>query len=210
MADWFRRKTWTERDELEFFAKLSRARKDGRAQYLKIQAIELIETKEKGLLQVAESLLNKVLTEYPDDSFNKSSSLHNLGEIYKLNDDFDMALMYYKHALDFENIYPQVRTQAYLDYCELVVKTDKKDLFNDAERILEMEINSQPFPIVKYKLYSLLSIINMSKGNSLVAKQYADLAEQNATAETSGLRYHKYLGIVKERDNWLERLMRGK
>ena len=45
MADWYRRKTWTKTDEEEYFAKLGRARKDGRAQYLRVQAIELIETK---------------------------------------------------------------------------------------------------------------------------------------------------------------------
>jgi len=42
MADWYRRKTWTKTDEEEYFAKLGRARKDGRAQYLRVQAIELI------------------------------------------------------------------------------------------------------------------------------------------------------------------------
>ena len=36
MNKWFRRKTWTQKDETEFFVKLNRARKDGRAQYLKI------------------------------------------------------------------------------------------------------------------------------------------------------------------------------
>ena len=47
MAEWYRRKSWTKTDEEEFFAKLARARKDGRAQYLKIQAIELVETEDK-------------------------------------------------------------------------------------------------------------------------------------------------------------------
>ena len=60
--DWYRRKTWTSTDKEEFFTKLGRARKDGRAQYLKIQAIELVETKNKKLLEVAEMLLNKMLT----------------------------------------------------------------------------------------------------------------------------------------------------
>jgi hypothetical protein len=45
MKDWYRRKTSTKVDEEEFFTKLGRARKDGRAQYLNIQAIELVETR---------------------------------------------------------------------------------------------------------------------------------------------------------------------
>ena len=56
MKEWYRRKTWTKIDEEEFFVKLGRARKDKRAQYLKIQAIELVETKDKRLLKIAETL----------------------------------------------------------------------------------------------------------------------------------------------------------
>ena len=47
MTDWYRRKTWTKRDEKEFFGKLGRATKDNRAQYLRVQARELIETEGK-------------------------------------------------------------------------------------------------------------------------------------------------------------------
>ena len=134
MTQWYRRKTWTKTDEEEFFAKLARARKDGRAQYLKIQAVELVETEDKTLLKVAETLLNKMLTEYPDDGFEKGSALHTLGDIYKLNDNYELAIYFYKQALDFETIYPNVITQAYLDYSELVIKTGKENLFDEVEK----------------------------------------------------------------------------
>src|SRR6188768_4024669 len=123
MTDWFRRKSWTQTDEEEFFKKLNSARKDGRAQYLKIQAIGLVQTEDKELLKVAEDLLHKMLTEYPDDNFNKGSALHTLGDIYKLRNNYQKAIEYYKQALDFEKVYPNVITQAYLDYSELIVKT---------------------------------------------------------------------------------------
>ena len=44
MSDWYRQKSWAKIEEEYFFTKLGRARKEGRAQYLKIQAIELVET----------------------------------------------------------------------------------------------------------------------------------------------------------------------
>jgi len=44
MIDWFRRKTWTEADENEYFKKLGRVRKWSRPQYLRIQAFELVST----------------------------------------------------------------------------------------------------------------------------------------------------------------------
>jgi tetratricopeptide (TPR) repeat protein len=207
MLDWYRRKTWTKTDEEEFFAKLSRARKDGRAQYLKIQAIELVATKDKKLLKIAETLLNKMLTEYPDDNFNKGSALHTLGNIYRELEEEKTAIYYYKKALDFEIVYPNVQTHAYLDYSELIIKTNETSSFRKVEKIL---LERQPkllFPIEKYKVNSILSIINKFNGNKELANLYAELAEQNATAETSGLRYHKDLGVVKERETWLDQLL---
>ena len=70
--DWFRKKSWTKKDEEHFFAKLNRARKWGRPQYLRIQAVELIMTKKPDLLKVAESLLIKMLDEYPDEQSERS------------------------------------------------------------------------------------------------------------------------------------------
>ena len=163
MTDWFRRKSWTQTDEEEFFKKLNRARKDGRAQYIKIQAIELVQTEDTTLLKIAEELLNKMLTEYPDDGFNKSSALLTLGDIYKLRGNYQKAKNYYKQALDFEKVYPNVITQAYLDYSELVVKTVERTLFDDVEQTLLERQPSLMFPIEKYKVNSLLSIINKHK-----------------------------------------------
>src|SRR5690349_17915695 len=136
MTDWFRKKTWAQTDEEEFFAKLKRARKDGRAQYLKIQAIELVETKDKNLLKVAENLLTKMLSDYPDDNFNKSSALQTLGDIQKQFKNYELAMSFYKQAIEFEKIYPNVQTLAYLDYSELVIKTKKINLFDEVEKIL--------------------------------------------------------------------------
>ena len=208
MTEWYRRKTWTKTDEEEFFAKLGRARKDGRAQYLKIQAIELVETRDQGLLEIAESLLNKMLTEYPDDNFNKSSALHTLGDISRLNGNLDKAIDFFKQAIDFEVIYPKVQTNAYLDYSELIVKTGKINQFDIVQYILLERLPGLLFPVAKYKVCLLLSIIYNTKGKSDQAQYYADLADQNALADTSGLRYHKNLGVVKELDSWLESLVK--
>lgn len=209
MRDWYRRKTWTKTDEEEFFTKLARARKGGQAQYLKIQAIELVATKDRQLLMVAESLLKKMLDEFPDDNFNKSSAFQTLGNIHRLNDNFEEAIKYYKKAIDFEKIYPNVKTNSYLDYSELIIKTGKADQYDFVESILLKELPGQIFPVLRYKTYSILSVINSYKNNTEQARHFAELADKNANEETSGLRYHKYLGVVKDRDSWLDNLIRG-
>ncbi len=210
MTEWYRRKSWRQDDQEEFFLKLSRARKTSRAQYLRVQAIELVETKNPNLLKIAESLLNKMLTDYPDDNFNKASAFKTLGDIYKLNGDFEKAIDFYKQTIDFELTYPQVQTGAYLDYCELIIKMSKTVFYMKVKTLLLEELPAQFFPVVKYKIYSILSVISRFENEPEQAEYYKNLANQNADAKTSGLRYHKYLGLVNEKDTVLDRLVNKK
>lgn len=208
--DWYRKKTWIKEDEEHFFAKLNRARKTSRAQYLKIQAIELIETKNTKLLDIAEELLNKMLTEYPEDKFNRSSALNSLGEIYELRNDYEIALSYYKKSVEFEKDYPNVQTQSYLSYSEINIKLKNTDKYDQIRKMLEPKLQESIFPIQKYKISSILSIIHSHNDEFEKAKEYQKLADENANSETSGLRYHKYLGIVEKRIGWLDKLLKRK
>lgn len=214
MTDWYRRKTWTEKDEIEYFAKLGRARKEGRAQYLKIQAIELIETKNKNLLTVAEALLNKILTDYPDNKFERSSTYNNLGVIYKLRDNYETALHYFQKSLDYEKEYPKVITTSYLDFAETVIRAEKTELYESVFQLLSKKLNenSFTFPNQYYITYSVMSVISMHKGEFEQAKVFADLADKFATAQTNSLwnpRKNK-IGVVKERVTWLDKLVERK
>lgn len=211
MKDWYRRKTWTKTDEEEYFAKLGRARKDGRAQYLKVQAFELVETKDKKLLSVAETLLNKVLTDYPDNRIEKSETYNLLGEIYNLREDYETAIEYFQKALDFEKVFPNVISKAYLNFSETVVRAGKTELYDQVENLLTEKINEDTlkFPVQNYIMFSVLSVIAEYKNEFDVAKKYAELAEKNATTQSNSLwnpRKQK-LGIVKNRLNWLDKLI---
>ncbi len=208
--DWYRKKTWTNEDEEHFFDKLKRAHKSRRAQYLKIQAIELIETKNTKHLDIAEALLNQMLIDYPEDKFNRSSVLNSLGEIYELRNDLETALSYYKKSIEFEKEYPSVQTQSYLNYSELNIKLKNTDKYEEIQRMLEPKLEKSIFPIQKYKLSSILSIIYNHNGDLEMAKKYQTIADENANSETSGLRYHKFLGIVEKRTGWLDKLVKRK
>ena len=71
-------------------------------------------------------------------------------------------------------------------------------------------MDSVILPVQKYKIASILSVIYQAKNNKKLAQHYAEIAEKNATAETSGFRYHKDLGIVKQRVSWLDKLVNRK
>lgn len=211
MTDWYRRKTWTKTDEEEYFAKLGRAKKDGRAQYLRVQAIELIETKDKNLLSVAETLLNKILTDYPDNRIEKSQTFDSLGEIYKLREDYETALDYFQKSLDFEKEFPNVITTAYLNFSETVVRAEKTELYDKVENLLTEKINEDTlnFPVQSYIMYSILTVISEYKGDLRQSKIYADLAKKNATTQTNSLwkPQKKKIGTVKDRIKWLDKLI---
>lgn len=211
MTDWYRRKTWTKTDEEEYFAKLGRARIDGRAQYLRVQAIALIETKNINLLSVAETLLNKILTDYPDNRIEKSQTYNSLGEIYKLREDYEKAVEYFKKSLDFEKEFPNVITTAYLNFSETVIRAEKTELYDEVAKLLTEKINKDnlKFPLQEYIMYSVMTVISEYKGNLEQAKIYADLAERNATTQTNSLwnPQKKKMGIVKERIKWLDKLV---
>ena len=208
---WYTKNTWTKEDEEEFFNRLKRAREHNRSQYLHTQAFALIETNEPELLDVAESLLNKSLKEYPNDTFNKSSAFNFLGDIYKQRGDYQTALEYYQDSISFENDNSNSpQTSSYLSYSELIIKTQQIDKYSIVESLLFNRLDSVILPIQKYKIASILSVIYQTKNNHELAQHYAEIAEKNATAETSGFRYHKELGLVKERVGWLDRLVKRK
>ncbi len=208
---WYTKNTWTKEDEEEFFIRLKRAREYNRPQYLKTQAFALIETKEPELLDVAELLIIKMLKEYPNDTFNKSSALDFLGDIYQQRGDYQTALKYYEESINFENDNPNSpETPSFLSYSELIIKTQQTDKYLIVENLLFDRMDSVILPVQKYKIASMLSVIYRTKNNKKLAQHYAEIAEKNANAETSGFRYHKDLGLVKQRVSWLDKLVKRK
>ena len=208
--EWYRRKSWTKKDKEEFFTNLNRARKYNRAQYLKVQAIELIDANNPKLLEIAKSLLIQILEEYPEENNEISSALNSLGDIYRKQNNSEKALTYYKKSIDFEEVYPNVRTESYLTYSELIIKSQQTDKYTFVKELILKHFNSLIFPIEKYKTASILSIIYKKENDFKSAALYKNIAEENANKENSGLQYHKYLGVVNERDKWLDKLVKTK
>ena len=204
--DWYRKKTWTKKDEEEFFLKLKRAHGVKRPQYLRIKAVSLIDTKKSELYSVAEFLLLKLLEEYPDVRTEKSLAYNLLGEIFLFRSDLNSAIGYFKKSIAFEKEFPNVKTSSYLDYSELIIKNRKTEHYQYVKELITSRIDSVIFPVEKYKLASILSIIYKSEDSPELAKKYAEIAEENAKRDTSGLSHYrkKHLGLVKERTKWLD------
>jgi hypothetical protein len=205
--DWYRKNSWTEEDETEFFSKLKKSREHSRPQYLRIQAVTLYETNDTELLDAASTLLQKYFDEYPDDKMERSIAFKLMGDICYKQEKYSMALENYKGALDYEEIYPQVKTDAYLSYSELIIRLNKTEFFEDVEKLLLERAKELDFPKNRYTANAILSIINKQKHDFEKANHYRNIAEEAANAESSGLVWHKKLGLVNDRNKLLDELM---
>jgi tetratricopeptide (TPR) repeat protein len=199
--DWFRKISWSEADQADFFARLKRSRgASNKAQYLRIQASHLEGVGSPELLRASLTLLDKMLAEFPELTQlasaygQKASCLAKLGEI-------DQAVVYYQRALETEREFPNVKTHAFIEFGRLIVENNLTKFFDEALAALE-ELNSRgiKFPSDVYQAFGIRSIIAVQRRETEKAKEFAKVALEAAAKVHSGLRYHSTVGLVRDKE----------
>jgi tetratricopeptide (TPR) repeat protein len=199
--DWFRKITWSEADQADFFARLKRSRTAGnKAQYLRIQAYHLEGVGSPELLKASLTLLDKMLAEFPEQTQlasaygQKASCSAKLGEI-------DQAVGYYQRTLETEREFPKVKTNAFIQFGRLIVENNLANFFDEALVALE-ELNSRgiKFPSDIYQAFGIRSIIAAQRGETEKAKEFSKVALEAADKVHSGLRYHSAIGLVRDKE----------
>jgi hypothetical protein len=100
-TDWFRRSSWTDRDQEEFNARLQRSRGEGnKAQYLRIQAFHLAEA---GLDAAAIELIDRLITEFPQKT-ELASAHHQRAESLAKLGQADSAIAEYRATFQVERL----------------------------------------------------------------------------------------------------------
>jgi tetratricopeptide (TPR) repeat protein len=204
--DWFRRSTWTDQDREEFNARLKRSRATNKAQYLGIQATHLAEV---GLHEVAIELLDRLLTEFPERiqlasaHLQKAECLARLGQI-------EPAISEFRAALQAQRDFPNVRTNAWLDFAWFVVEKQQTDLYGEVLEVFKefRPESADPFPVIEYGYWAIKAIIAESSGEEANACEFAKRALAEASRQHSGLRYHAKLGLVGSQRPWVEGKLR--
>jgi tetratricopeptide (TPR) repeat protein len=197
--DWYSRKTWTEADQADYFARLNRSRTPHhKAQYLWVQAREL---NDAGLTREAIPLLDKMLAECPEPFFmplvcmTKAECLIALGDVKG-------ALQSYRLGLEVERKKPNHRTEACYEFGKLVVEHKMARHYNEALKILdEMGEAEWAMPAQTYKANGVRAIIAAHKKRFQKAKEYAEAALKAAHKSDSGFRRHRKFGLVKDRES---------
>jgi len=195
-TDWFRKTTWTEADQADFWQHHRRSRTlYNKAQYLRIQAGYLSARYPEASLE----MLDKLLAEFPSPPELASTELQR-AKIFLARGEIDVALSALEAALAHEKAYPNVITQASSEFGWTVVKHDKIALFEAAEKSLLEHERYIIFPAEKFRFHATLAIIKSRQGNREDTTKHAQAALLQLEATHSGFRYHAKLGLVTDAD----------
>ncbi len=205
-TEWFRRSTWSDADREDFNARLKRSRgASSKAQYLRLQALHLAEA---GHHTGAIELLDRLLAEFPDSidtaqaHAQKAESLAKLGQPEAVIDE-------YRAALQRERDFPNVRTNAWLDFGWFVVENELTPLYDEIARVLEefCDEGGLRFPAIEYRYAAIHALLADARGEKTRAREFAQQALAEAAKDHSGLRYHATVGLVgSERNTFANRL----
>ena len=200
-TDWFTKTTWTEADQADFFARLKKSRGAGhKAQYLVVQARRLEETGSPELLPAALSLLDKMLTEFPEDFFLSQAHGQKANCLWKIG-KADEALVHYRLALDAERKFPNLRTAVLHDFGVFVVQNKLSHLYDEALNVLDtMKIPGTPFPYNVFRDCGIRALVAEERGEIENARKWAQAALDAAAKNASGFRNHPNFGLVKDRE----------
>lgn len=192
-ADWFRRTTWTPEDEREFRARLGRARPQNRAQYLRIQALSLIEA-EPPFPDAALALLDEMLRHWPDQ-LQLSSAHLQVGRIHEARGEFENALGSYASAVEAMRAHPHLGTDAPEAFALLVARLGRRLLFDDALTALE-DFPPSLLPVHRFRHFAARALIHEARRETSEAATLAAAALEEAGRDRAPFWKHPTLGLV--------------
>jgi tetratricopeptide (TPR) repeat protein len=198
---WFRQTSWDAQIEEAFQKKLGRARE--KSQYLRIQA---------GILASRNpEIALRLLDQYFDlgEHLDWAQAYVDRATAYLNLDKTDLAIAAYEAALAREDSYPKVLTQAYLELPFIIATTRLSARYEQALSVLEKNKARLTFPADRFKWNSALALIRAELGQLSDARDAARAALAAASEPTSGMRFHRHVGIVRSVDDALYRRLRN-
>ena len=192
--DWFRNRTWSESIARAFFARLERSRSIfHKAQYLRIQALTLEQTRVVSHVRIALELLQRVFVEFPDGSQLAAAHLQaarchaELGDVATAVDQF-------RAALDAQSRCPGYDPGTALEFPWFVVERELSSHYDEALEVLATA--RLAFPVQYFQAAAVRAFVAEFRGDPEAASRNAREALGAAERQESGFRYHQSLGLV--------------
>jgi hypothetical protein len=106
--EWFRSPLWREKDRELFEAKLARAHKHNRAQYMRIKALSLAESGDRAARAAAGDLFERIFSEYPDDRLQVTMAHADKARWHRQGGEHDQAVRHYRRAVALEDAHGSI------------------------------------------------------------------------------------------------------
>jgi tetratricopeptide (TPR) repeat protein len=208
--EWYRHKTWTTEDHQAFLARLGRSRSAyHKAQYLKIQALTLLETTKQEYVQGALDLADLGVKEYPDPF--SLGSLHQIRaacfvRIHRTDD----AYAAFQESFRATRLIPNLHFGVELDFAWWVATRNLSDFYDEALKRLEESKDSQSafIPAIGYRLFGALALIAKATGDAPNARRWAKQAVAAVNSQESPFPRHRLFGLVRNPDALVLRRLR--
>jgi tetratricopeptide (TPR) repeat protein len=187
--DWFRNSSWNEAIEKEFNEKLHRARR--KHQYLRIQASTLARSRP----EVSLKLLDRYFT-LGDDDFDQAQAHVDRATALLTLGRFDDALAAYEAALKREVAFPNLQTNARIEFPYVVATARAQDHYARALELLDLCEPHLMFPVDHFRSHAARALIASSRGDIDGARAHANRAIDAKNCDKSGFPYHPSIGLV--------------
>jgi tetratricopeptide (TPR) repeat protein len=203
--DWCRKTTWSEVDQADFFARLSR--RGDKAKYLSIQAASLEAVGSPEHLKASISLLEQLIDELTKQVFQTpravAAAYNKKAGCYLKLGDIDNAIADYRRVFAVERELGSPATLTFFDFGKLVAEKQLCDHFDEALKALEAGAKylGKHVPADTFNLFGIRSLIAAQKGKTEKAKEFAQIALEAAGKDNSDIRRHPKFGLVKDRES---------
>lgn len=191
--DWYRHKDWSPTIEADFFAKFASAR--NKAQYLRIQASTIAQSHP----EVALGLLQRYFE--LGEHFDIAQAHYDRATAQLALRNIPGAIESYEAALEREEIYPHLKTNAYISLPVLIARERLKDRYSQALDLLEKYRDRVLFPVDVFCWNGVLAIVLAETGKRDKAADAADAALKAAGLTHSGFDRHPKIGLIGPKDS---------
>ena len=187
--DWYRNTTWNDDIRDDFFARLNRSRLQ-RDQYLVIQALTLAESHPDVTLELVQLYFDT-----RRDTFHDVRAFDAKAKAHLRLRETKPALAAYREVLDLERRFPQMKTNAFVEYPFIVAIEGVRSEYEESVRVLNERAEDLAFPVQHFMWHAAYALI-LSDTSRQDARDHAQMAIKVAKEKKSGFRWHQNLGVV--------------
>jgi hypothetical protein len=195
--DWYRQTEWTREIEDEFERRLTRSRGQ-RSEYLRIQAITLVEQNVPRLALIAISLAKRQL-ELSPVGISAAQMWATIAKAHITLGQPDDVVDAYRQSIRLEAGRSNVRGNHYIDFAWYVATNSAVELYPEVLTSVDenMQERDLVFPGTQYRFFGALALIAADSGNASEARRMAKSAISAAKSERGPFWRQPLLGLLK-------------